>query len=49
MYTYEVFFSINNQYSTVRINAASAGAAANIIRAQYRGCEVRISWITEIR
>ena len=27
MYTYEIFFSVNNQYSTVRINVASAGAA----------------------
>ena len=49
MHTYEVFFSVSNQYSTVRINAASAGAAANIIRAQYHGCTVNISWITEIR
>ena len=49
MYTYEIFFSVNNQYSTVRINAASAGAAANLIRAQYHGCEVRISWVNEIR
>jgi hypothetical protein len=49
MYTYEVFFSVNNQYSKVRINAASAGAAANLIRAQYHGCTVNISWITEIR
>ena len=43
MYTYEIFFSVNNQYSTVRVNAASAGAARNILRAQFHGCEVRIS------
>ena len=49
MYTYEIFFSVNNQYSTVRINAASAGAAANLIRAQYHGCNVKISNISEIR
>ena len=49
MYTYEIFFAIDNQYSTVRVNAASAGAAANLIRAQYHGCEVRISWVNEVR
>ena len=49
MYTYEIRFCVNNQYSTVRINAASSGAAANLIRAQYHGCNIRISWINEIR
>jgi hypothetical protein len=49
MNTYEVRFSVNNQYSTVRINTVSAGAAADILRAQYRGCSVNISWINEIR
>ena len=49
MYTYEIYFCVNNQYSTIRINAASAGAAGNILRAQFHGCEVRISWINEVR
>lgn len=49
MYTYEIFFSVNNCYSTVRIIAASAGTAGNLIRAQYHGCTVNISWIREVR
>jgi len=49
MYTYEVRFCVNNQWSTVRINATSAGAAGNILRAQYHGCSVSISWISEVR
>ena len=49
MYTYEIYFSVNNQYCTVQIRAASAGAAGNIIRAQYHGCTVNISWIREVR
>ena len=49
MYTYEIYFSVNNCYSTVQIKAASAGAAGNLIRAQYHGCTVNISWIREVR
>jgi hypothetical protein len=33
MYTYEVRFCVNNQYSTIRINATSASAAADLVRA----------------
>ena len=49
MYAYEIYFSVNNRYSTVQIKAASAGAAGNLIRAQFRGCTVNISWIREVR
>jgi hypothetical protein len=49
MYVYEVRFCVNNQYSTARITATSAGAAGNLIRAQYHGCNVSISWINEVR
>ena len=36
-------------YSTVQIKAASAGAAGNLLRAQFHGCTVNISWIREVR
>lgn len=49
MGTYEVTFIVNNQRSVVLIRATSAGAAGNLVRAQYRGCDVNISNISEIR
>ena len=49
MGTYEVTFIVNNQRSVILIRATSAGAAGNLVRAQYHGCSVNISNISEIR
>ena len=49
MGTYEITFIVNHCKSVVQIRAASAGAAASLLRAQYRGCDVNISNISEIR
>ncbi len=49
MGTFEVTFIVNHCRSVVLIKTTTAGAAVNLVRAQYHGSHVEIYNVSEIR
>ena len=49
MYTYEMYFSVNNCYSTSRSRRRRPGPLETSFVPQFHGCTVNISWIREVR